>query len=94
MGCSGLGAAHSLRLSDKLGRNRLPVVRFFVVFGQVQTVSLAGCPILHSYRTSSDILACYSAANNDGRSATVSRLTDPTALPFSSLIKSGTNATP
>ncbi|MFZ2877106.1 MAG: hypothetical protein WAZ66_06450 [Enterococcus aquimarinus] len=35
----------------------MPVVRFFAVIGQVQTVLAVGCPILYSYRTFSGILA-------------------------------------
>ncbi len=59
MGCSGLGAAYYFGLSDKLGPIRLPGVRFFLVIGQARAVSLAGCPILCGYRTSSGGLACW-----------------------------------
>ncbi len=48
----------SLRLSDKLGRSRLPDVRLFAVIGQVRTDSPDGCPIVCRYRTSSDGVAC------------------------------------
>jgi hypothetical protein len=56
------------RLSDKFGQIRLPVVRFFSVIGQVRADSLAGCPILGGYRTSSGGFA--------GRLSDFSRLSD------------------
>ncbi len=59
MGCSGLGAAYSFGLSDKFRPIRLPGVRFFAVIGQARATSLAGCPILCGYRTSSDRFACW-----------------------------------